>query len=137
MDTFNIHDPPTTVDAETASKIREDYKFDIVSAFWVNAWGLLVPTLTIASSVNFPQPILHLDGHYIQKHRVNSTVLKQTLDRYDPDDPEPIYMDNKFRKDARPGTGKSKRAKKARKSPIMKTKVGVDKTGEQSEVVEV
>lgn len=46
-------------------------------------------------------------------------------------------MDNKFRKDARPGTGKSKRAKKARKSPIMKTKVGVEKKGEEGGAAEV
>ena len=46
-------------------------------------------------------------------------------------------MDNKFRKDVRPGTGKSKRAKKARKSPIMKTQAGVEKKGDEGGVVEV
>jgi hypothetical protein len=31
LETFNIHDPPSTVDQEKASQIRDDYKFDIVS----------------------------------------------------------------------------------------------------------
>jgi hypothetical protein len=43
------------------------------------------------------QPVLHLDGHYIQKHRINSNPLKKLIEKYDPEDPDPIYAHNKFR----------------------------------------
>jgi hypothetical protein len=62
------------------------------------------------------QPILHLDGHYIQKHRLNSNPLKKLLENYDPSDPDPPYAHNKFR----PWTGishaKPKKQKKAAKA---------------------
>lgn len=104
LETYNIHNPPADADPAVAEEIRERYKYDI--------------------------PILHLDTHYLQKHRVNSTVLKQTLEKYDPTDPHPWYQDNVFRKDARPipGGGKKKRPKRNKPKPVeaSSTKSGGD-----------
>ncbi|KAJ9114613.1 hypothetical protein QFC22_005486 [Naganishia vaughanmartiniae] len=71
LEIFNIREPPKDVPEETAKQIAELYKNDI--------------------------PILHLDGHYIQKHRINSNPLKKLIEKYDPEEEDPIYAHNKFR----------------------------------------
>jgi hypothetical protein len=63
--------------------------------------------------------VLHIDDHYLQKHRINSTVLKQTIEAYDPMDPEPRYSLNVFKADVRPEfvmyKEKKRRIKRAKK----------------------
>ncbi|KAJ9104430.1 hypothetical protein QFC21_001925 [Naganishia friedmannii] len=71
LEMFNIREPPKDVPEEKANEIAERYKNDI--------------------------PVLHLDGHYIQKHRLNSNSLKKLIEKYDPEEEDPIYAHNTFR----------------------------------------
>lgn len=74
--------------------------------------------------------ILHLDGHYIQKHRLNSNPLKKLLENYNPEDPDPVYAHNKFR----PWTGVSKaKPKKLQKAAKAMAKVERAYQAHQSE----
>lgn len=81
---------------------------------------------------------------------MNSTVLKQTLEAYDPTDPSPSYAENKFRRDPRPvpgigkkKKGKGKRLEKARKEmreaeeKEKREREESEKQGVQGDVVEV